>query len=143
MKIYREKNREKLREQAKEWYHKTKDSPRHKELRKLQYIKHSDKIKAKTKVTSKERRKQLKEEVIREYGGVCVCCGDNHIEFMTIDHINGGGRQHRKEINCGGGWNFYAWLKKNLYPKDEYRLLCFNCNSALGAFGYCPHQNPL
>lgn len=28
----------------------------------------------------------------------CACCGDGHIEFLTIDHINGDGNKHRKEI---------------------------------------------
>lgn len=28
------------------------------------------------------------------------------------------------------------------YPKDRYRLLCYNCNCAIGARGYCPHKPP-
>src|SRR5262245_47553294 len=32
------------------------------------------------------------------YGTECACCGETHIEFLGIDHINGGGHKHRKEI---------------------------------------------
>jgi hypothetical protein len=67
--------------------------------------------------------RKLKREMIDAYGGKCAICGENHFEFMTIDHINGGGTQHRKQI---GTMN--QWLKKQGWPKDEFRLLCFNCN---------------
>jgi hypothetical protein len=30
-------------------------------------------------------------------------------------------------------------LIKENFPK-EYQILCFNCNLALGFFGYCPHR---
>ena len=42
--------------------------------------------------------KILREGVIKEYGKKCRCCGVIEIEFLTIDHINGGGNKHRKEI---------------------------------------------
>ncbi len=77
--------------------------------------------------------------IIDHYGGSCVCCNESIIEFMTIDHIDGGGRQHRIEV--GKGHNFYKWLIKNNFP-DDYRVLCTNCNSTRGLFGYCPH-NPI
>jgi hypothetical protein len=31
------------------------------------------------------------------------------------------------------------WLKRNGYPKG-FRVLCHNCNSARGLYGYCPHK---
>jgi len=90
--------------------------------------------------TKKEKRKNLKIEVLRHYGKdqiVCVCCGETHIEFLCIDHIHGGGSQHRKEV--GSGWKFYMWLKRNSFP-EGFRTLCHNCNAARGIFGYCPHK---
>lgn len=68
----------------------------------------------------------------------CACCEDGHIEFLVIDHINGGGRKHRAEIG-DGGQSIFSWLKKNNYPQG-YRVLCHNCNSSLGHYGYCPHE---
>ncbi len=58
------------------------------------------------------------------------------MEFLAIDHIDGGGTKHRKKIRTG---MFHWWLKKNGWP-DGFRVACHNCNSALGHYGYCPHQ---
>ncbi len=86
----------------------------------------------------RKRRRLLRQEMVAAYGGVCECCGENNWEFLTIDHINGDGREHRKKI---GRTDIYLWLKKRGWPKDSYRLLCFNCNSSFGLLGYCPHQH--
>ena len=67
---------------------------------------------------------------------VCACCGEVMMEFLSIDHVNGGGGKHRKEI---GSANVYRWLRRQGYP-DGFRVLCHNCNQAMGNFGYCPHQ---
>lgn len=95
--------------------------------------KHRDKIK-KYNDDNKERKKQWllnrKIEVLNHYTNNdihCQCpCGCSHsgVEFMTIDHINGGGTQHRKDYHIG---NIYKWLKDNNYPSG-FRVLCFNCN---------------
>lgn len=69
---------------------------------------------------------------------VCSCCGENHLEFLSIDHINGGGNRHRKEIG-GSGNSLFLWLIKNGFP-DGYRVLCYNCNCSLGYYKYCPHS---
>ena len=91
----------------------------------------------------RERQKclydKLRDEVIRAYGSECACCGDAHREFMSIDHINGGGRAHRQSIGKSGG-SFYRWLKERGFPKDEFQLLCHNCNQAKGFYGACPHK---
>src|SRR5438270_4552950 len=86
-------------------------------------------------------RQRLRQETIEAYGGKCQCCGESQWEFLSIDHINGGGRRHIINVSGDrGGWQFYRWLKRHDYPKEEYRLLCYNCNCARGRFGYCPHE---
>jgi hypothetical protein len=87
-----------------------------------------------------KKRRQLKLEIIAAYGGECECCRESRAEFLSIDHINGGGRRHRKQL-AEEGIGFYDWLKKQGFPQDEYRLLCYNCNLSLGKLGYCPHQS--
>ena len=82
--------------------------------------------------------RNLKLEVVAGYGGKCECCGDSHFEFLTIDHINGDGAIHRKQ--CGTGQPFYRWLRRKGFPKEDFRLLCINCNFSFGKFGYCPHE---
>ena len=88
-----------------------------------------------------QRRWRVKQrkKVLVAYGSKCECCGETNSEFLTIDHINGGGTQHRKSIG-GGGTPFFAWLIKQGFPKDEFRLLCMNCNFSMGKYGYCPHN---
>ena len=94
----------------------------------------------KTKVHAygKQYRKSLKVQAFQAYGGAnCACCGENHIEFLSIDHMNGGGNEHRRQIGLKAA-HPYKWLKDHNYPSG-FRVLCMNCNFALGAFGYCPH----
>jgi hypothetical protein len=86
----------------------------------------------------KELRWKFRLEAIKAYGGKCVCCGEQTPEFLTIDHVNGGGNKHREEV--GGSKQLYKILSKKGWPKNEYRLLCYNCNCARGAFGFCPHE---
>lgn len=85
---------------------------------------------------------KLKLAVFEAYGGAkCVCCGETTHEFLTIDHKNGGGNKHRRELfgtAPGTGRYFYRWLRDNEYPPG-YQVLCFNCNIAKHMFGACPH----
>lgn len=71
--------------------------------------------------------------VIKAYGGVCECCNENILEFLTINAAD------RKE----SGGKLYRWLIKNNFPKDNCQLLCFNCHSSKSLFGYCPHNQNL
>jgi len=57
------------------------------------------------------------------YGGKCACCGFDQPNALVIDHINGGGNKHRKEI----GPLLYRWLKEQGYPSG-FQVLCANCN---------------
>lgn len=89
--------------------------------------------------TINEIRRRLRQEVISHYGRECACCKESRLVFLTIDHIKGGGNQHRKAIATKAGDPFYRWLKENGYP-EGYRVLCFNCNCVIGLYGACPHQ---
>ena len=34
--------------------------------------------------------RKKRDAVFEAYGGaICACCGEDHIEFLTVDHING------------------------------------------------------
>lgn len=96
------------------------------------YYKNRDKVRAREAI----RRKTDREEAISHYGGRCYCCGEMTFEFLAIDHINGGGQLHRREIKRG---DICGWLKMKGYP-EGFRVLCHNCNASLAYYGYCPHQ---
>lgn len=116
---YHRKNRDKILAHHKEYYQKNKT-----------------RILAWSIEYSRNKRAKLKKLIFNHYGNFCKCCGETHLEFLTIDHIDGGGGRHRKEI----GSELYPWLKKNNFP-EGFRTLCLNCNFSLGHFNHCPHNN--
>lgn len=133
--IYQRENKIKRRKYEHEWRIKNiKKVREHKKIYSRQWRKfHPEKIK---KYNEKVRLK-----VLTHYGGLppkCVCCGELFNEFLSIDHINGGGNKQRKGLKINSGQAFYRWLIKNDYP-EGFRVLCMNCNFSLGKRGYCPH----
>lgn len=149
MKEYYLKNRERILKRQKEHYHKhlpvTKriTTEEHRQLmreKRKEYVKnYNETHKERCAETHKKNRQLERIEVLAYYSKgtpICECCGESHMEFLGIDHINGGGSKHRKESNCT---NIYRLLKKNNFP-EGYRVLCHNCNLSIGFYGYCPHQ---
>ena len=90
-------------------------------------------------IYTKKYRTKCRYEAIKYYSNgtmCCACCGENHYEFLSIDHINGGGDLMRRTLGHG---NISQWLKSRDFPSG-YRVLCHNCNMSLGFYGYCPHK---
>lgn len=83
-------------------------------------------------------RYRLRREVIDHYGGACVCCGETTLDFLALDHKDGGGNKHRAEVGLRGA-ALWAWAKRNGYP-DMFQAMCHNCNQAKGYYGSCPHE---
>jgi len=88
--------------------------------------------------------RRIRIEVMEHYGARCACCGEREMLFLTLDHVNNDGAQHRRSHGSRrdfGGWRLYRWLKTHDYPNDvKLQALCFNCNSAKAFFGACPHE---
>ncbi len=78
---------------------------------------------------AKQKYEDTKREVLGHYSPDirCAICGKSDFNTMSIDHIDGGGSAHRKELGSKGGYGFYLWLKRNNYPTG-YRVLCMDCN---------------
>jgi hypothetical protein len=104
---------------------------------KERYNKNPERFRAAQKTLSDS----IKKETFAFYGGHCICCGEKHIDFLAIDHKNGGGTAHRRSIGIAfSGQRFYRWLKKNGYP-NEYQVLCHNCNFSKHLNkGVCAHK---
>jgi hypothetical protein len=67
----------------------------------------------------------IREECLTYYGnGKCACvkCGYDNIDGLSVDHINGGGKQHQRER---GTSSLMLWLRKNNFP-EGYQTLCMN-----------------
>lgn len=105
-----------------------------------EYGKTRDKMKR--AIESAVRKASIRKALLAAYGGRCSCCGESTPEFLELDHKNGGGSKERKRWPGG---MLYEKLKKEGFPKEGYRLLCSNCNHALGTKKYCPHttQRPV
>jgi hypothetical protein len=63
--------------------------------------------------------------------------------FLAIDHIGGGGNQHRRELGnkdrVASSGQILRWLEQQGYPPG-FRTLCHNCNYATAGGRTCPHQ---
>lgn len=109
-----------------------------------------DQIRPELREKAKSFYRRLKDEVFAAYGGcanngyICACCGVTHKEFLSIDHIDGDGPAHREKLTGDprNGQTLYYWLKRNNFPPG-FRVLCMNCNFALGHHGFCPHNKGL
>jgi hypothetical protein len=76
-------------------------------------------------ITNKSRIK-VRLDMIVAYGGVCCQCLINDVDVLDIDHIdNTGAIDRKKNLH---GYNLYRALKKAGWPKDNFQLLCKNCN---------------
>lgn len=103
------------------------------------YAKYKDKRAAE----QRERTWQTRIKCLRAYSAHekpnCACCGESHLEFLTLDHI---ADRRSSETRVGGnrfGTHLYAWLIRMNFPAG-FRVLCFNCNCARGTRGFCPHE---
>ncbi len=96
---------------------------------------------ANPEIVKRSKKKQwlkVKRKVFDHYGP-CECCGESELVFLTIDHPNDDGAEHRKRI--GSGSRFYSWILKNDFP-DDLRSLCHNCNQGRRINGgMCPHES--
>jgi len=99
------------------------------------------------KVWKREHHRRLKQKCFDAYREgliiACGCCNESTLDFLTLDHANNDGKNHREAL--GGrrnGPRFYKWLLDNNCPQDlGLRILCMNCNWARHwNSGICPHE---
>ena len=105
-------------------------------------LKHCEECRNEHLMKNKTWQLRRREAVISHYSSgtnVCACCAEDEFDFLTIDHIYGGGNKHRREAKIGNG-KTYQWLIKNNFP-DGFQVLCWNCNCGRAKHkGICPHK---
>ncbi len=86
----------------------------------------------------REVNRNLKDAVYEAYGGYrCACCGETISQFLSLDHIDNDGAEHRRRIDRR---KIYKWLRDNGFPPG-YQILCMNCNFGKARNGgICPHE---
>ena len=101
-----------------------------------------------SRIANAKHRKKARKTLFEVYGGpTCACCGETEERFLSFDHVNEDGAQHRLSIGKranGRGFSdvvsLHRTLKKAGYP-PVIQVLCFNCN--IGKHfngGLCPHK---
>jgi hypothetical protein len=136
---YWRKNSEKIKERCRNRYKEMRSDPTYMESKRKSSRKYLENNREKVKEAHASLRRKARLDVLSHYSNgtpICACCGEDRIEFLAIDIINGDNGVHRR---VGTGHPFYCYLIKNNYPPG-YRVLCHNCNSARGLYGYCPHE---
>jgi hypothetical protein len=150
-KLWREQNKQYIQKYAKTW--RMNHNGKWMRLRRLGYRGPYTKIDGKDwrkknrehylrlkRDNDKKNRKNAFIEALTHYTNgkpKCYCCSEDIIILLSLDHINGGGRQHRKKAKIK---HTAQWAKRHNWPKI-FRVACHSCN--LGAYingGICPHN---
>jgi hypothetical protein len=123
---------------ATEWNKNNPDRRKHISRESARRIRKTVDGKQRANLNARKHTKRRRVMIVKLFGGKCVCCGESHIEFLSIQHKNNDGAEHRRRIGMGGTYN---WIRKNTEEaKKTMELMCMNCNSSLGFFHYCPHK---
>jgi hypothetical protein len=89
--------------------------------------------------TTNKYGRRLRDLYFAHYGDKCACCDEHRKEFLTIEHSNGNGQEHRKAV--GRGYGVILDLIERGWPTDEgFATLCWNCNIARRYGKSCPHE---
>ena len=129
-----------------EWV-KTKSGEAYKERQRKYMVKWRKDNREKSKTIQKRSYDKARLGALIHYSGdppQCACCGEKMIEFLTLDHIDGNGAEHRRQIEKEYGWKLGGnqlvfWLKRKNYP-EGFQVLCANCNFGKRTNKECPHK---
>lgn len=85
-----------------------------------------------------EKAWTIRLEMIVAYGNKCSCCGEQRPQFLTLEHLLGGGNSHRDRLSRASA----TWreLKSQGWPQEGFTLLCWNCQMSKTHFGVCVHE---
>lgn len=104
------------------------------------YKKRPNRVRKSRREMQRQWKDRIKRKVMEHYGGAfCKCCGESIIDFLTLDHVENNGAEHRREIG-NKGRRLFLWLNKNGFMPG-FQVMCFNCNIARHwNGGVCPHK---
>jgi hypothetical protein len=87
------------------------------------------------------RRSKIVKLIRLQYGESCTCCGESEPVFLTIDHVNDDGSEHRQEVGFDIYRFLYAEFRRTGKWPEGFTTLCYNCNAGRWRNGgECPHQ---
>src|SRR5665213_350395 len=92
------------------------------------------------------KHRNLRDRILalEHYGGLkCSCCLETEFSFLSLEHMDGEGNTHRKELFGNkfiAGHHMYRKLRKLNFP-EGFQVLCMNCQvGRRDNGGICPHK---
>lgn len=134
---YRERNKDRIQERDRERVRAYYQKNREEILARLKRNYNADP--EPRKEYARQAARKLRAEFLAAYGGRCECCGESEPAFLCLDHVNRDGVRDRAATG-GRNTGVIRRLKREGWPRDGYRLLCANCNTATAWGRECPHQ---
>lgn len=93
----------------------------------------------------KKRNAEKRREVLLHYSDSidiqCKCCETKVLDFLTLDHINGGGRQHRLATTHSTVGYLHTLHEQTGKWLEGFQVLCMNCNWYKHLNGECSIEN--
>lgn len=134
---WKQRNREAVNKRRRELY---KADPAKHKARVARYKReHRETVNRIVRNSSLRHRARLRAEMVKAYGGKCMCCGESEPKFLQLDHIHNDGHVDRKRHKTST--KLFASLRRLGWPQDRHQLLCANCNfGKLMNGGKCPHK---
>jgi hypothetical protein len=87
---------------------------------------------------NRNRRLEVRRQILALFGGACRCCGERQHQFLTLDHVHNDGNAERRIMP-----NYFSLFRRLLRQGNadkRYQLLCWNCNCAKAHYSRCPHK---
>jgi hypothetical protein len=116
----------------KRWYTDLDYQIKYKEIYNIRNKKYSKRRDSLRKINNKNRKIKLYSIL----DPICVICGEKNPNFLTLDHLHNNGAEERKNHGDDMSW----WFKKLGWPEDyikeNYQILCYNCNCSKGRRDY-------
>ena len=108
----------------------------------LKRISEGNPLKVYNPVKHKKYSRNIKLETLKAYGGIiCKCCGEDNVQFLTLDHVNNDGK-HNRNPKSSLAWSYSSLRAKGFPNNPPLQVLCYNCNNGKRVNnGVCPHQD--
>lgn len=81
---------------------------------------------------------KYKQEMLNAYGNKCECCGEIEPAFLSLEHKKRNGQKHRNRL--GSGFAIWLEIRSQGFSKEDYTLLCMNCQRGTLLLEGCPHK---
>lgn len=125
-KAYRLKNKDKIKKTKQQYYLDHKQECIDRAYRNI--VNNRERVRMYSRTSKVRIKRQVFTHYCKSPNIQCRYCGEDDIDILTIDHINGGGNRQQRDMGWTkrGGYSFYFWLKRNGFP-DGYQVLCMGC----------------